>query len=97
MYRVFLVDDEPLICKGLRETVEWDSLGLEIAGEAHNGVEAMELIAATHTLEEIRKYLDADSLRYLSLEGMLSSVNSHRAHYCTSCARSPCWQRWLFS
>ncbi len=44
-----------------------------------------ELIAATHTIEEIRKYLDADSLRYLSLEGMLSSVNSHRAHYCTSC------------
>jgi amidophosphoribosyltransferase len=44
-----------------------------------------ELIAATHTLEEIRKYLDADSLRYLSLEGMLSSVNSHRSQYCTSC------------
>lgn len=48
MYRVFLVDDEPLICKGLRETVEWDSLGLEIAGEAHNGMDAMEMIAATH-------------------------------------------------
>jgi len=44
-----------------------------------------ELIAATHTLEEIRKYLDADSLRYLSLEGMLSAVNSHRGHYCTTC------------
>ena len=44
-----------------------------------------ELIAATHTIAEIRKYLDADSLHYLSLEGMLSSVNSHRAHYCTSC------------
>lgn len=48
MYRVFLVDDEPLICKGLRETVEWDSLSLEIAGEAHGGTDAMELIAATH-------------------------------------------------
>ncbi|NLI21950.1 MAG: response regulator [Clostridiales bacterium] len=48
MYRVFLVDDEPLICKGLRETVEWDSLSLEISGEAHNGLEAMEMIAATH-------------------------------------------------
>ena len=48
MYRVFIVDDEPLICKGLRETIEWDSLGLEISGEAHNGVEAMALIAATH-------------------------------------------------
>jgi len=45
---VFIVDDEPIICKGLRETIEWDCLGLEISGEAHNGVEAMALIAATH-------------------------------------------------
>ena len=29
-----------------------------------------ELIAATHTLEEIRKYLDADSVAYLSLDGL---------------------------
>ena len=28
-----------------------------------------ELIAATHTIEEIRKYIAADSLAYLSLEG----------------------------
>jgi len=44
-----------------------------------------ELIAATHTIDEIRKYLGADSLQYLSLDGMLSAVNAHRAHYCTSC------------
>jgi amidophosphoribosyltransferase len=44
-----------------------------------------ELIAATHTLEEIRKYIEADSLRYLSLEGLLDAVNSHRDDYCTSC------------
>jgi amidophosphoribosyltransferase len=44
-----------------------------------------ELIAATHTLEEIRKYIEADSLRYLSLEGLLEAVNSHREDYCTSC------------
>jgi amidophosphoribosyltransferase len=44
-----------------------------------------ELIAATHTLEEIRKYLEADSIRYLSLEGLLTGVNSHRSQYCTSC------------
>lgn len=48
MYRVFIVDDEPLICKGLRETIEWDSLGLEISGEAHNGAEAMSMIATMH-------------------------------------------------
>ncbi len=44
-----------------------------------------ELIAATHTLEEIRTYLDADSLYYLSLEGMLAGMNSHGSEFCTSC------------
>ncbi len=44
-----------------------------------------ELIAATHSLEEVRKYIDADSLRYLSLDGLLQAVNSHRDRYCTSC------------
>jgi amidophosphoribosyltransferase len=44
-----------------------------------------ELIAATHTLDEIRKYLDAETLSYLSLEGMLDSVGQGRQSYCTSC------------
>jgi amidophosphoribosyltransferase len=44
-----------------------------------------ELIAATHSLDEIRKYLEADSVAYLSLEGMLSAVRPDSARYCTSC------------
>jgi amidophosphoribosyltransferase len=44
-----------------------------------------ELIAATHTLEEIRKYLNADTLAYLSLEGLVDSVKGGRSRYCTSC------------
>jgi amidophosphoribosyltransferase len=44
-----------------------------------------ELIAATHSLEEIRRYIGADSLGYLSLEGMLGTMGSARASYCTSC------------
>jgi amidophosphoribosyltransferase len=44
-----------------------------------------ELIAATHTLEEITKFLDADSVAYLSLEGLLSTVGSTRGSYCSSC------------
>ena len=35
-----------------------------------------ELIAATHTLDEIREFLDADSVAYLSLEGLLSAVGT---------------------
>jgi len=44
-----------------------------------------DLIAATHTLDDVRKYIEADSLEYLSYEGLLQSVNSHRERYCTSC------------
>jgi len=44
-----------------------------------------ELIAATHTLEEIRKYLNADSVAYLSLEGLTNAVNGGNSRYCTSC------------
>jgi amidophosphoribosyltransferase len=44
-----------------------------------------ELIAATHTLEEIRRYIGADSLGYLSVEGLLTSVGPTRDAYCTSC------------
>jgi amidophosphoribosyltransferase len=44
-----------------------------------------DLIAATHSVDEIRDFLEADSLQYLSLEGLLSAVNSQRGSYCTSC------------
>ena len=44
-----------------------------------------ELIAATHTLEEIREFLEADSVAYLSLDGLMSTVGSERKSYCSSC------------
>ena len=44
-----------------------------------------ELIAATHTVDEIEKYLQADSLSYLSLEGLLKAVRQGANRYCTSC------------
>jgi amidophosphoribosyltransferase len=44
-----------------------------------------ELIAATHTLEEIKTFLDADSIGYLTLEGLMSAVGSGNSSYCSSC------------
>ena len=44
-----------------------------------------ELIAATHTLDEICSFLEADSIRYLSLEGLLAAVGSEQNRYCRSC------------
>jgi amidophosphoribosyltransferase len=44
-----------------------------------------ELIGATHTVEEIRKYIEADSLAYLSLNGLKAAVGGEQSSYCTSC------------
>ena len=44
-----------------------------------------ELIGSSKSVEDIREFLNADSLSYLSLEGMLSSVGLRARSYCTSC------------
>ena len=44
-----------------------------------------ELIAAQQTLEEIRGFVEADSLAYLSVDGLLGCVGGERTSYCTAC------------
>ncbi|MES2315393.1 MAG: amidophosphoribosyltransferase [Patescibacteria group bacterium] len=43
-----------------------------------------ELIASHKTVEEIRQYLGATSLKYLSLDGMVESIGIPKDHLCTS-------------
>ena len=44
-----------------------------------------ELIAARHTLEEIREYIGADSLGYLSLLGLMKAMEAEPDSFCTAC------------
>lgn len=44
-----------------------------------------ELIASYMSVEEIEKYLEVDSLRYLSLKGMLSMPSLPDTTFCSSC------------
>ncbi|MDZ7373261.1 MAG: amidophosphoribosyltransferase [candidate division KSB1 bacterium] len=44
-----------------------------------------ELIAANMTVEEIREFIGADSLAYLSVEGLLGAVPHDKGGYCTAC------------
>ena len=45
-----------------------------------------ELIAANNTVEEIRKYIGADTLGYVSHEGMLTAAQSESAKtFCSAC------------
>lgn len=42
MYKVLLVDDEPIILDGMRILINWEELGLEVAGAVNSGTEAIE-------------------------------------------------------
>ncbi len=43
------------------------------------------LIAANMNIDEICQFIEADSLAYLSNEGLLGSVNATDTNYCTAC------------
>jgi len=44
-----------------------------------------ELIGASHTVEEIKKYLKVESLCYLSADGMVKAVGGKKEDYCMAC------------
>ena len=44
-----------------------------------------ELIASSHPVEWIRDFIGADSLEYLSLEGMLKAMPLPKNEFCTAC------------
>jgi amidophosphoribosyltransferase len=44
-----------------------------------------ELLACNKTLEEIKKFLEVDSIGYLSLEGMLGATTQPKKNFCAAC------------
>ena len=57
------------------------------------------LMAANNSVDEIRKYLNADSLHYLSQDGMVDATGQPKETFCMACydgnypvrLRSRCW------
>ncbi len=44
MYRMIIADDEHLVVKSLKASIDWGKCGFEVIGEASDGIEAYELI-----------------------------------------------------
>lgn len=48
MLKVVVADDEARVCQLILMLTDWDSLGMEVAGVASNGLEALELVEHLH-------------------------------------------------
>ncbi len=44
MYKVIIVDDEPIIREGLKASVNWEEFDCQVVGTAGNGLEGIELV-----------------------------------------------------
>ncbi len=44
MYKLLIIDDEPLVRYGLKNTIDWAKYNVEIISEAKNGIEGLEKI-----------------------------------------------------
>ena len=44
MYKVVIVDDEPIIVEGLSKVIKWEEYGCKLEGTAYDGLEGLELI-----------------------------------------------------
>jgi len=97
--RVVVVDDSIVrgttskkIIKMIREVGGAKEVHMRISspptiGPCFYGIDTptrQELIASSHLVEEIRKYITADSLTYLSISG-LRGIIPHPENYCTAC------------
>ncbi len=59
-----------------------------ITGPCYYGIDTptrSELIASSHSVEQIREHLKVDSLGYLSLDGMHSALTGSATGYCDAC------------
>ncbi len=97
--RVVLVDDSivrgtttPRVIQLLRQAgaaeIHMRITAPPITHPCHFGVDMAtryELIAANKDVEEIRQYIGADSLGYLSLEGLVAAVGLDRQELCLAC------------
>jgi len=74
MYRVLLVDDEPMAMEALKIAVDWEKLGFAICGECRNGEEALDRI------EEVQPDLIITDIRMPVTDGLELIRKTSRKH-----------------
>ena len=48
MYKVMIVDDEPIIVEGLSRSIAWEKWNCKVAATAHDGLEGKKIIEEIH-------------------------------------------------
>ena len=74
MYKVMIVDDEPVIVKGLAQIIDWEQWDCEVVGTAESGQEGMRL------MEELNPDILFSDICMPGLDG-LAMIAAMRSQY----------------
>ena len=72
MYKVVIIDDEPIIVEGLSKSIQWDRWDCEVVGSALNGIEGLALV------DEVRPDIIITDISMPQMDGlqMIASLKS---------------------
>ena len=72
MYKVLIIDDEPIIVEGLSKSIQWDRWDCEVVGSALNGIEGLALV------DEVRPDIIITDISMPQMDGlqMIASLKS---------------------
>ena len=94
MLKVLIADDEQLICSMIKKMIDWEGMGLELAGTADNGLDLLKQIGEVHPdivitdirmpgltgLELIQEAMKIDqSLEFIIVSGYKNFEYAHQA------------------
>ena len=63
-YKLVLVDDERVVIRGLRETINWKSLGIEVVADCNDGLQGLE------TIHELKPDIVISDIRMPKMDGL---------------------------
>jgi len=76
MYKVLIVDDEPIVREGLKTIIHWEKYGFCVCGEASNGLEGIQII------EKLNPHLVLADIRMPEVCGLkMISIMQSRLFY----------------
>ena len=65
LLKLVIVDDEPILLKGLIDTYDWKSMGFEVAGSAKSGEQALQVI------QEVKPHVVLTDIRMKQITGLM--------------------------
>jgi two-component system response regulator YesN len=76
MYKVMIVDDEPIVRMTMHQMIVWKELDMEIVAEANDGLEALAILQACNDIDILLLDIQMPKMNGIELLGAIQSIDA---------------------